>query len=84
VLVRVPELTPHYRIVVSREGTLDEAEVEVEVIETAERSDALAGHVASLIGQSIGCSMRVTLLAPGEGPRSEGGKLARVDDRRRL
>jgi phenylacetate-CoA ligase len=84
VLVRVPELTPHYRIVVSREGTLDEAEVQVEVVDASARSDALAGHVASLIGESIGCSMQVTLLAPGEGPRSEGGKLARVDDRRVL
>src|SRR3989441_5578154 len=33
-LLRVPELTPNYRIVVSRTGTLDEAEVEVEVSET--------------------------------------------------
>jgi phenylacetate-CoA ligase len=81
VLVRVPELTPHYRIVVTREGTLDEAEVQVEAEVV---SDALAEQVATLIRESIGCSMRVTLLAPGEGPRSEGGKLARVDDRRSL
>ena len=30
-LLQLPELTPNYRIVVSRSGTLDEAEVEVEI-----------------------------------------------------
>src|SRR5713101_5864386 len=34
VLLQLPELTPNYRIVVSRSGTLDEADVEVEVSET--------------------------------------------------
>jgi phenylacetate-CoA ligase len=82
VLVRMPELTPHYRIVVTRAGTLDEAEVQVEV--AGEASADLERRVAGLIRDTIGCSMRVTLLPPGEGPRSEGGKLARVDDRRRL
>jgi phenylacetate-CoA ligase len=82
VLVRVPELTPHYRIVVTREGTLDEAEVQVEV--AGEASAELEQRVAGLIRDTIGCSMRVTLLPPGEGPRSEGGKLARVEDRRTL
>jgi len=33
-LLELTELTPNYRIVVSRSGTLDEAEVEVEVSET--------------------------------------------------
>jgi phenylacetate-coenzyme A ligase PaaK-like adenylate-forming protein len=28
-LLQLPDLTPNYRIVVSRAGTLDEAEVEV-------------------------------------------------------
>jgi phenylacetate-CoA ligase len=82
VLVRVPELTPHYRIVVTREGTLDEAEVQVEV--AGDASAELERRVAGLIRDTIGCSMRVTLLPPGQGPRSEGGKLARVEDRRSL
>jgi phenylacetate-CoA ligase len=82
VLVRVPELAPHYRIVVTREGTLDEAEVQVEVNAGVESDEPLRERVAHLIHSTIGCSMRVTLLEPGQGPRSEGGKLARVDDRR--
>jgi phenylacetate-CoA ligase len=32
--------------------------------------------------ESIGCSLPVTLQAPGTVPRSEGGKLQRVLDRR--
>ena len=94
ILLRVPELTPHYRLVVTREGTLDEVDVEVEVTEECFQSlggrlespavDPLATRVVELIRETIGTSMRVTLLGPGHGPRSEGGKLARVDDRRRL
>lgn len=93
VLLKVPELTPHYRLVVTRERTLDEVEVEVEVSESYFGSTGglgpaamrpLGQRVEKLIRDTIGTSMRVTLLEPGEGPRSEGGKLARVDDRRRL
>ena len=85
VLVRVPELSPHYRLVVTREGTLDELEVQAEVTERRLVGDPLLeGRVATLIKDTIGCTARVTLVAPGEVPRSEGGKLARVDDRRRL
>jgi phenylacetate-CoA ligase len=96
-LLTLPELTPNYRIVVSRSGTLDEAEVEVEVSETFLReagTDNLSEqleHVRELRGrserrlrESIGCSLPVTFMAPGTVPRSEGGKLQRVLDRRTL
>ena len=94
-LLQLPELTPNYRIVVSRSGTLDEAEVEVEVSEDFLRdagTESLAGeldHVRDLrsraegrLRDTIGCSLAVTLAAPGTVPRSEGGKLQRVLDRR--
>ena len=97
VLLQLPELTPNYRIVVTRSGTLDEAEVEVEVSEEflgAADPDSLAGeldHVRELRGRaegrirdSVGCALKVTLAAPGTVPRSEGGKLQRVLDRREL
>jgi phenylacetate-CoA ligase len=89
VLLQVPELTPHYRLVLTRERTLDEVEVQVEVAESHFGHDsaelrALEERVEKLIRETIGTSMRVTLLDPGQGPRSEGGKLARVDDRRAL
>ena len=97
VLLELQELTPNYRIVVSRSGTLDEADVEVEVSETFLRdagTESLAGdleHVRDLrvkaegrLRESIGCSLTVTLAAPGTVPRSDGGKLQRVLDRRTL
>jgi phenylacetate-CoA ligase len=96
-LLELPELTPNYRVVVSRSGTLDEAEVEVEVSETFLReagTDSLSEeheHVQALraraerrLRESIGCSFPVTFVAPGTLPRSEGGKLQRVLDRRTL
>jgi phenylacetate-CoA ligase len=96
-LLQLPDLTPNYRIVVSRSGTLDEATVEVEVSEAFLRdvgSDSLSeelGHVRELrsraerqLRESIGCSLPVALEAPGTVPRSEGGKLQRVLDQRTL
>jgi phenylacetate-CoA ligase len=96
-LLELPELTPNYRIVVSRTGTLDHAEVEVEVSETFLReagTESLSEeleHVRELrsrsewrLRESIGCSLQVALAAPGILPRSEGGKLQRVVDRRTL
>jgi phenylacetate-CoA ligase len=96
-LLQLRELTPNYRIVVSRDGTLDEAEVEIEVSEAfllEAGTDSLSGeldHVRELRGraerrlrENIGCSLPITLRAPGSIPRSEGGKLPRVLDRRTL
>ncbi|MFN8580755.1 MAG: phenylacetate--CoA ligase [Gemmatimonadaceae bacterium] len=99
VLGRVPELSPHYRLIVSRDGTLDDIEVQTEVdepffrevgrdaisdeiVEADHRLGALRARVAFLIHDIVGVSMKVTLLAPGGAPRSEGGKLNRVVDRR--
>jgi phenylacetate-CoA ligase len=100
VLQGIPEVVPYYQIVVRREGTLDEAELKVEVsedffreigekalsdevIEADHRLHALKEKVAHKIKDTIGVSMRVTLLAPGQAPRSEGGKLRRVLDLRK-
>ena len=54
-----------------------------EVIEADHRLHALKEKVARKIKDTIGVSMRVTLLAPGQAPRSEGGKLRRVLDLRK-
>jgi phenylacetate-CoA ligase len=96
-LLELPGLTPNYRIVVSRSDTLDEAEVEVEVSEAFLReagTDALSDeheHVRLLRGEaerrlreSIGCTLTVSLRPPDSVPHSDGGKLQRVVDHRRL
>jgi phenylacetate-CoA ligase len=85
VLADFSELAPHYGLVVTREGTLDDLEVRAEVAEERHLGDAgLAERVAATIKGTVGCAARVTLVAPGEAPRSEGGKLARVTDLRQL
>ena len=99
VLGRVPELSPHYQLVVSRDGTMDEVEVRTEAsddffrtigadvlsndaIDADHAVHALRGRVAGLIKDTIGCSMQVSIVAPGSVPRSQGGKLSRVLDKR--
>ncbi|MBK6458690.1 MAG: phenylacetate--CoA ligase [Gemmatimonadetes bacterium] len=99
VLGRIVELAPHYRLVVSRDGTLDAISVHAEVsesffrevgrgvlsadvIEADHRLRALRERIAALLRDLIGVAMAVELIPPGEAPRSEGGKLNRVVDRR--
>jgi phenylacetate-CoA ligase len=99
VLGRVPELSPHCQLVVSREGTMDDVEVRTEATDDFFRSigsdllsddaidadhavHALRARVSGLIRDTIGCSMKVSIVAPGSLPRSEGGKLTRVLDNR--
>ena len=97
VLARIPELAPHYRLVVSRAGTLDDIHVDAEVSEAFFRAAggtlagdeagehpaaALRRRIAGLVRDVIGIGMSVALVAPGTAPRSEGGKLNRVVDRR--
>ncbi len=88
VLGRMPELSPHFGLVVRRLGTMDEVEVLAEVTPEVvpslndDRARALSERAAVLIRDTIGCSMTVTLVEPGKGPRSDGGKIQRVQDLR--
>jgi phenylacetate-CoA ligase len=84
VLGRIPELSPHFGLVVTRSGTLDEIEVLAEVNDAGllGNGNELSSRIAGLIRETIGCTMVVTLLAPGEAPRSDGGKIQRVRDLR--
>jgi phenylacetate-CoA ligase len=101
VLKDIPEVAPHYQLVVKREGTLDEVELRVEIrgdlprrfggegsSEGALEADiglqALRERIANKISATIGLRMHVTLLPSGSVPRSEGGKLRRVVDMRKL
>jgi phenylacetate-CoA ligase len=101
VLKEISEVAPHYQIVLTRQGTMDEVELKLEVSEPFFRevgqqllSDAIveADHrlahlrekVAKKIKDNVGVSVRVSLINPGSAPRSEGGKLKRVADLRKL
>jgi phenylacetate-CoA ligase len=86
VLVGFPGLAPHYQIVLTREGALDDMTVEVELApeaagaeaDCANKADAVRRHMKSMIG--VTCNVAVK--APGEVPRSQG-KAVRVRDLRK-
>lgn len=80
VLLTLPELAPHYQLVLERPGRLDELTVEAEVRE-GDPSEALSGRVEEALAQTLGLTGRVRLLPPQSIPRSEG-KALRVLDRR--
>src|SRR5499427_6322894 len=86
VLVGFPGLAPHYQIILTREGTLDDITVEVELAPgvsadeaaRARKADEVAHHIKALIGVTCAVAVR----SPGEVPRSEG-KAVRVRDLRK-
>jgi phenylacetate-CoA ligase len=100
-LMRIPELSPHYQLVITREKTLDELEVRVEVsdeffrliggeilVDEAHQADHAVHDLRRRVGErlrgALNLSTTVRLLPPGGAPRSEGGKLKRVTDKRKL
>jgi len=85
VLIGLPDIAPHYQLVVERQGVQDALRVEVEAAPSVGGSqDAyaqLADRVQHQIKSMIGITTRVTVLRPGEVPRSQG-KAVRVRDER--
>jgi len=89
VLGRIPELSAHFGLVVRRLGTLDEVVVVEPTSATLlalddDRVREIGEHAAALIRETIGCSVTVTLVQPGEAPHSDGGKVQRVQDIRQV
>ena len=94
---RIDGLAASYQLIVTREQAMDEVEVVVEVddfiyrehgqnasdLGSIEMINNLKAHFIGRIKGEIGLSMNVTLKPPGTIPRSEGGKLSRVVDRRK-
>ncbi|MFT2007694.1 phenylacetate--CoA ligase [Pontibacter sp. 13R65] len=101
VLQMFEHLTTHYQLVVSREGSMDEVEVHVEVSQSLVRELGLE-HISIVelcrfpvlselnatfckrLKENTGLTMRVHLKVTGEIPRSEGGKLNRIVDKRQV
>jgi len=83
-LLKVPALAPHFQIVLSRDGRMDNMAITVEAVEghtddaaRAAAAKALAHHIKSVVGVSA----KVDVGLPGSAPRSEG-KARRVVDNR--
>jgi phenylacetate-CoA ligase len=97
VLEYVPELSANYQLIVSKNGTMDEVEVSIEVEQNLydslskecdvvlehDRITTALQHLKKKIKDDIGLSMKATLAMPGAIPRSEGGKLNRIMDLRK-
>jgi phenylacetate-CoA ligase len=84
----VEGVEPHYQLVVSREGTLDVLEVDVEVNESIftdeiKGLERLSKRVEDEIKDLLGVSCKVRLVEPKTIQRSEG-KAKRVIDKRKL
>lgn len=85
VIEKFEELVPNYQLVVTREGTMDHLTVRVEVENGVNTGDEnLKREIAQRIKNNIGLSASVSLEAQGNIPMSEGGKLNRIVDKRRL
>ncbi len=77
-LLAIPEVAPHYQLIVTREGALDEVEVQVEALSGA---GELPARLARQLRDVLGLACQVTVQPPKTIPRSEG-KAIRVIDRR--
>lgn len=83
-IFKVMGLSPHYQLVLTRSGRMDELEVLVEAADPQESSsirEKASAELAHHIKSVIGVTARITVADPGGVPRSEG-KAKRVVDRR--
>lgn len=85
VLVGLPDIAPHYQLVVERHGTLDRVTVEIEAAQGVAPEPAayarLAREARHHIKSMIGITTDIVVKKPGEIPRSQG-KAVRVRDLR--
>jgi phenylacetate-CoA ligase len=86
VLLGIKGTLPHYQLVVSREGALDNLEVRVEVsgeffYDEMKQQQELIRTIEQKIESAVGLKPRIKLVEPGNLERSEG-KASRVVDTR--
>jgi phenylacetate-CoA ligase len=85
-LVGLPQISPHYQLVIERNGALDQVRLEVEAdpgvaVDDAATSRSVADAVRHHLKSLLGITCDVAVLRPGEVPRSQG-KAVRVRDLR--
>ena len=96
VLNDLPEFSSHYRLEISKEGSMDQVDIHIELSEKIYKDlnteiivqkdleilKSLHQKLSQKIKDNIGLTMKITLENYQSVPRSEGGKLNRVVDRR--
>jgi len=86
VLMDIEKVEPHYQIVLYREGSLDQVEVQIEVTpsffpDAVKKLQGFQHHVEERLRQELGIRPQVRLVEPKTIPRSTG-KARRVIDNR--
>ncbi|HZK00636.1 MAG TPA: phenylacetate--CoA ligase [Tissierellaceae bacterium] len=86
VLLGIGEVEPHYQLIITREGTLDCLEVQVEVTDNLfsdriKNLESLKNTIKSKLASVLQINAKVTLVESRSIPRSEG-KANRVIDKR--
>ena len=83
VIHQLSYLSPNYQLIVDRKGTMDTVTVEVETAKGVESAGSnFEQELKSKIKDTIGLTMDITLKKPNSIPRSQGGKLSRIVDKR--
>lgn len=87
-LLPFEETSPHYRLIVTRDGRLDNLEIQTELWPNVDLVGAetagLPSKIQATLKEALGLTTKVTLLPPGQAPRSQGGKIQRTEDRRQI
>ncbi|QYF95816.1 phenylacetate--CoA ligase [Massilia sp. PAMC28688] len=84
-ILKMPQLAPHYQLTVSRDGHLDSMAVTAELRDDGQApaaAQALARELEHHIKTFVGITTRVTLVPPGGIDRTLTGKAKRVFDQR--
>ena len=85
-LLNTAGVSPHFQLVVSREGTMDTLHIRVERDPDADgqhgKNDVLVAEIRHAMRSSLGIGVSASIEASGSLPRSEGGKLSRTLDQR--
>lgn len=88
-LLKVGSVEPHYQIIVTRPGLMDQMEVKVEASpdifsDSVKDMVAIQNKIGEYIQNEIGIAVKVTLVAPKSIPRTTKGKVKHVFDKRNL
>lgn len=87
VLLEESNTTPHYQLVVSRDGNLDTLEINIEVDEALWSDEikvleALRNRIHSNVSSMLGISAKINLVEPMTIARSEGKAIRVIDNRK--
>ncbi len=88
VLLEIGEVEPHYQLIVTRNGNLDELEILVELSEKSFSDkisilESLEKRIMNRISSVLGISAKIRFVEPKTIPRSQG-KAVRVIDKRNI